>query len=161
MRKHKGFISFSALWNVPTMWAHYANNHKGLCYAFEVSSDSILKMNYVDELRPFNNQALSDQASNEREVDYASRTKSDHWEYGEEWRQYVSLKPEETAIRRAGKNVFLPFPNKLELCEVLIGARSEISSSQVKAALGFESGLVIRTVRASFQEYKIVEQQLA
>ena len=159
--KTQGFISFSASWDVPTMWAHYANNHKGLCYAFELSSVSILKINYVHVLRPFNERALSDQSVNDVEVDYASRTKSAHWEYEDEWRQYVSLSDDEVRVRRNGENVFLPFSNQLRLCEVLIGARSKISSSQVEAALPSADGITIRTMRASFRDYRIVEQQSA
>ena len=31
-----GIICFSASWNDPVQWAHYADGHKGLCMGFDV-----------------------------------------------------------------------------------------------------------------------------
>ena len=53
--KSHGFISFSESWSVPTMWAHYADNHKGICLGFDlpIYRDATKvgdKIVYVDEL---------------------------------------------------------------------------------------------------------------
>ena len=34
LRKENGFLSFTKTYNPPSMWAHYADNHKGCCVHF-------------------------------------------------------------------------------------------------------------------------------
>lgn len=38
LRKEYGFLSFSKTYKSPTMWAHYADNHKGCCVHFRFPS---------------------------------------------------------------------------------------------------------------------------
>ena len=142
------------------MWAHYANSHRGLCYGFEVASKSLVKIDYVDELKEFDTRALSDDGFSKKEAAYASRTKSAHWRYEREWRCYVSLTSEETRRKEQGNNLlFLDFCNELELKEVIIGARSKISSTEIRGALGESEAIKVLTARASFQEFKMVQQK--
>jgi hypothetical protein len=183
VRKHsktQGFISFTKCWSVPTMWAHYASNHKGLCFGFDVSSPELHKISYAVKLRRFDERALTVQAVNTSTVEYASKTKSAHWKYEEEWRTYVSLSEDERARKHDAQQkhdtqesglfpplFFLPFGPELKLKEVIIGVRSEITPAQIEESLeGYEASpegckVEVVTARPSFRDFKIVRQQRA
>lgn len=38
---------FSASWHNPVQWAHYADNHKGLCLGFDVPESKAAPVEYV------------------------------------------------------------------------------------------------------------------
>lgn len=46
-----GFISFSDNWKSPLMWAHYANNHTGVCLGIDVKYEELEKITYHLSLR--------------------------------------------------------------------------------------------------------------
>jgi hypothetical protein len=157
--KGQGFISFTSSWAVPTMWAHYAQNHTGLCYGFKMSGKSLIKIGYEENLKIFNEAAISEPTANLQEVTYASKTKSSHWTYEDEWRQYISLSRDEIAARANKQRTFQAFGDDLVLKEVIIGHRSEITSEQVRAELQSAESIDIYSARPSFQEFKMVKQQ--
>ena len=160
----QGFLCFSHSWQNPAMWGHYAENHKGVCYGFDVepqNSDALLKIRYVDKLKPFNRAATESQSALNAELAFANCTKSKIWEYEREWRVYCSLSPEEVTAKAQGKkHLFVPFDTSLVLKEVIIGAKSTISSSEIESSLTFDDNVRISTARPSFRSYKIVEQKL-
>ncbi|AUQ99553.1 DUF2971 domain-containing protein [Phaeobacter inhibens] len=159
----QGFLCFSHSWQSPAMWGHYAQNHKGVCYGFDVepeNPDALLKVRYIDKLKPFNRIAISDRSALNAELAFANCTKSDIWEYEREWRVYCSLNTEEVATKaRGGERFFVSFGESLKLKEVIIGAKSSISSDEIRSALRSDDIVRIITARASFREYKIVEQK--
>lgn len=119
--KNHGFISFAENWEAPTMWGHYADKHKGVCYGFDVPREMLCKINYMCKLRPFDKEALCNETILKREMDYACETKSVHWKYEKEWRQYISLDAEEIKEKASGKELFfVGFSEKLILREVII-----------------------------------------
>lgn len=142
------------------MWAHYANDHKGLCYGFDVNSDHIVKINYVKNLRAFDEKILKDDEINKREVDYASKTKSEHWRYEKEYRHYVSLDENEIEAKKQGtRKLFLEFSDSLVLKEMIIGAKSSIKSLEIEKCLSSKGDVIVSTARPSFREFKMVKQQ--
>ncbi|WP_084667993.1 DUF2971 domain-containing protein [Nioella nitratireducens] len=159
----QGFVSFSSDWKSPAMWGHYAEYHKGVCYGFDVNpkkSDALVEIQYVTDLRLFRNLKLDDERVHEEELEYAQKTKSDIWAYEKEWRVYVSLSKEEIYSKSIGQSLFfVPFGPDLTLKEVIIGANSIISSNKVKDALQ-DCEVEIKTARASFRKYAVVEQML-
>ncbi|WP_375697730.1 DUF2971 domain-containing protein [Pseudophaeobacter sp. TrK17] len=162
--KQQGFVCFSHDWRCPAMWGHYSENHYGVCYGFDVEpqkSEALLKIRYVNKLKPFNRTALRNQLALNAELEFAKSTKSTVWGYEREWRVYCSLTQDEIASKENGeKDFFLPFGDELQLKEVIIGAKSRVSSSDIKSTLNTNDDVVVRTARASFREYKIVEQNL-
>ncbi|WP_281932485.1 DUF2971 domain-containing protein [Roseibium album] len=156
-----GFISFSHHWSSPTMWGHYAADHSGVCCGFDIPEPYIKQIQYVPELRPFNSLALTDEEVFDSEAEYARSTKSSHWEYESEWRLPAKLTEQEIKDKLQGKSerFFVPFGGNLRLREVIIGARSDTTSEQIRSALSSEDNVVIKTARPSFRAYKIVEQR--
>ena len=140
------------------MWGHYAQNHKGVCFGFDLLGD-LTEMEYVEKFIQFSEKySLSTGIS--KAISYAQRTKSKHWEYENEWRAFIKLTEEETELKARGANLFFcPFGEELRLKEIIIGQNSQLTSEQFRSALGDYEGVEIKTARASFRDFKIVEQK--
>lgn len=157
--KEAGSISFSRTWDVPTMWGHYAQNHKGVCYGFDVSCE-VTKIDYEENFRKIDPKARSCKKARSAEIQYAQRTKSKHWKYEKEHRVFVTLSEEEKIQKSLGKPLFfVNFQEELRLREVIIGANSELESNKFESALSDYDGVEVKTARASFRNFKIVEQK--
>ncbi len=163
----QGFISFSAHWRHPTTWAHYAQNHEGLCLGFDVrttipAGKLVQQMKYEPSLRNLDFRVINDEIYNQEALEYAKKTKSVHWEYEDEWRVWASLDEDERRRKCSGetKVFFLPFSPNLSLKEVIFGHRTCLSTAKdVRSAL---EGLDVRfkTARPSFREFAMVKQEL-
>lgn len=73
---------FSTKQNSPIMFAHYADNHKGVCLEYEVDSKDFFKVNYTEDypkLELFN--PMPDSV-----IKYRLLTKHKDWEYESEYR---------------------------------------------------------------------------
>lgn len=159
--KTHGFISFSEHWSSPAMWGHYAENHRGICCGFEVDENTITKINYVPELRPFNEAAISDVNVLECELDYALQTKSSIWNYEDVWRMHIKL-DEQEALAKESKTqevFFEKFSDSLKLEKIVIGVKSDLTSDYIKSVLVPSDNIEIITARPSFREYAMVPQQ--
>lgn len=160
LSKSCGFISFSSNWHSPTMWAHYANNHLGLCYGFEIDESGLDRVGYVEHLQKIHRADLKCTQRLKNLTGYAKCTKSLHWAYEQEWRMYVKLEPADVHNKAKGQRLFFTdFSKKLRLKEVIIGCESKISSQQIKKALSDYEDVVVKTARPAFESFKIVEQQ--
>ncbi|WP_417713072.1 DUF2971 domain-containing protein [Pseudophaeobacter arcticus] len=156
----QGFISFSKNFSSPAMWGHYADNHKGVAYGFDVlpsQKNKLVKIIYKPELKKFENRDLTCEETQQREIKYASQTKSSHWSYEDEWRIYCSLGDVEKYQKSIGRELFyLPFGSEIVLREVIIGAESDLSTSQVKAALREGHSVDVRKANLSKEKYEII-----
>lgn len=94
------------------MWAHYANSHKGVCIEFDKSHKFFnQKKSEKDSLRHL----AQVQYQNERPSLYLSEynefdvflTKSNHWEYEEEYRMLMPLKDADKKIDSAFEDIYL------------------------------------------------------
>lgn len=78
----------------PLMWAHYANNHKGICIQYDLSDRTIFSHNdenhllKICDVRYRNHKMLSDFIT----IDNALLAKSDCWEYEHESRLMFYVK---------------------------------------------------------------------
>ena len=123
VRASIGSISFSANYNNLLMWAHYADNHRGLCVEYDYNSEffhgryscgSYEKVGKIHKV----------EYSKERPVyithdELVSRTdywfhKSWEWRYEEEYR---ILLPIDEADKRSGFGDDCEDPEKVEVCE--------------------------------------------
>lgn len=164
----QGFISFSKTWAVPTMWAHYADNHKGICLGFDVRAcredgePYSVKMKYRKQLTSMDDRVLKDRVYNRKVLEIAKTTKSEHWMYEDEWRCWASLSDEERKQKRADPDrmFFNPFDEKLVLKEVIFGAKSRLSTCRVQKILSPLDDVEFSTARPSFRAFKMVRQRL-
>jgi hypothetical protein len=87
-----GWMCFSSAWTNPVIWAHYADQHRGLCLGFDVPGKFCQKIAYVEKRKPFPPDLL---ALNEPEklevIQEMLFTKCEDWRYEEEIRVTVKL----------------------------------------------------------------------
>ena len=159
--RSQGFVSFSETWSVPTMWAHYASNHAGICLGFDVPACLAEKINYVGQLRPLDQRVLTDKEYNREMVNFAKSTKSNHWAYEQEWRCWFSLNDQERRAKSQNSDelFFADFCNDLILREVIFGCRSKLSTTQIKPHVRPSDNVKFSTVRPSFRNFEMVEQK--
>ena len=143
-----GLHCFSKTWRNPVQWAHYSNNHKGLCLGFDVPDHLLEKVKYVPDRLDHNGEL------NEELVLKLLRTKFEHWEYEKEHRWFVELgKPEDDLY-------FTNFSDNLSLKQVIVGENSAVTRSQLSEVLqGIENDVQSFKARAGFQNYEMVENQ--
>jgi hypothetical protein len=84
--KNYGVSCFSELNNNMLMWAHYANNHHGLCLGFDVGDNpedlGYYKVNYLNEYPEID----FEQVYHKDGLLKILWSKSKDWEYEKEWR---------------------------------------------------------------------------
>lgn len=97
LEKNWSIASFSETWELPTMWAHYADNYSGICFVYDFAklTKKIEMFMEVMDRRPERNVRPHVRLS---KVEYfeqlipssnpfnAARYKTDHWSYEREWR---------------------------------------------------------------------------
>jgi hypothetical protein len=129
--KDTGMLCFSADWKSPVTWAHYSDKHKGLCLGFEIpdltkdpTSDTG-HVAYVPKLSTCPSlENLENMPDVERYKNFVRKvlfTKFQHWEYEKEVRVWCPLANEESGLH------FVPFSKDLQLTEVIIGQKSQVS----------------------------------
>ncbi|MGB0903022.1 MAG: DUF2971 domain-containing protein [Planktomarina sp.] len=160
--KKYGFISFSESWESPTMWAHYTNNHRGVCYGFDVDvmcnvtdpqQTYFSKITYTDTMLNY------DVSRPEEMGDWANTTKFKHWEYEKEWRVMIGLNDIQIERRKERRLVFKPFAPGVKLHKVIIGRNSSLSSHEIRqATTHYGPDIQVLTARPAFTSFKMVEQ---
>jgi hypothetical protein len=145
--KTKGLLCFSENKYDPVQWAHYGDNHRGLCLGFEIPEKSLKKVKYVSSRLA--KTTLEDPEKQEKIL----TTKFKHWEYERERRVIVSLGD----IRSLNGLAFQKFSPDLVLKEIYIGCRSRLSFSDIQNS--YESGerkILVKHTRPAFKDFRIV-----
>jgi hypothetical protein len=148
LTKEKGLLCFSSDKYNPVQWAHYSDNHKGLCLGFEIPNSYVEKVSYVANRL---NKSILNAPEKQKKL---LTTKFNHWSYEQEYRMLLELinYPEESPNLR-----FKHFDELLTLKEVYIGCRSELKFEDIKNAFQSTSGsVVVKHTRPAFKDFKIV-----
>lgn len=154
MDKSYGLLCFCQSWKNPVMWAHYAENHLGLCYGFDVDIENLIKVRYVKQRIHPNATEDSILSLIEKEgVENLIATKFEHWCYEEEYRMLMKL-PSENCEK---KHFFEGFSESLKLREVIVGCKSEIAVRDVQRLVDNESVEVFKS-RPAFRKFEICRQ---
>ncbi len=148
----KGLICFCSNWNNPLMWAHYCNNHAGVCFGFEVESAIAFPVKYISRRPKVDFRALS---TDERlkAIEGFSFMKFAHWSYESEYRVFLST----DECREKDGMHFYPFGNQLMLNELIIGIRSKHTSPALREQVDKEVRII--TARPAMRSFKIVTQE--
>lgn len=91
----------------------------------------------------------------EKEAIRWSTTKFAHWSYEEEVRVFLALKEK-------GDSDFYwcPFNEKIQLREVIVGPKSDITRAEVVSALDDQlQNISLIKTRLAFQSYRVVQQR--
>ena len=152
-----GLVCFSKNWQNPVQWSHYADKHQGLCLGLEVSDHLLHAVTYSRNRPRFDSSLVAgeDKAAL-KFMETALNTKFSHWRYEQEMRVVVQLDQSEVS-----KNLsFRDFSKDMYLAEVIVGANSAVSRSELTQALG-DIGRDVRCKKArlAFRTFRVVEQK--
>ncbi len=146
-----GVCCFSEMADIPLMWAHYANSHKGICLEFANDQpcfirDNIIPVNYYSEYPEF---VIQDENSNNLYMFLMQliASKSYDWDYEYEWR----------AITEQGGNTLYEF-DKSNLIGVVFGINTEESTSNKIRSIIEKSGypnVVFKKAFLSEKKYQL------
>ena len=154
MDNSNGLICFCRSWRNPVMWAHYAKNHTGVCYGFDVDPKTFIDVRYVSE-RLYPNLTPENfllHVGEDQMVDLFA-TKFIHWSYEEEVRLLIEFSDR---VER-DHLIFHDFSNSMQLREVIVGPKSHIKVSEVEAAVADKSVKIFKA-RLAFQRFEVVRQ---
>lgn len=151
-----GLICLSRSYKNPVQWAHYAEQHQGVCLGFDVQASLCSTVEYVQErlsLHAFVGQGEMDM---QRLLMALWKTKFSHWSYEEEVRLMLML----DKFSSEGEFHFHPMDERLKLRQVIVGCESKFSRAQVYEALGGDcDGVEVFKVRPAFKTFKIVRNR--
>jgi len=154
MAQKWGVLCFSEEKTDVLQWAHYADRHKGICLGFNVSGSQgkFGRVQYVTERFPF---------PEKPDVAFSWKvlsTKSKVWEYEREWRVFLELK-DGIWNEGAGRVLyFADFGPELVLQEVILGASSKTSISDVLQAMhGYAETVRVSRMCLSCDKFELQE----
>jgi hypothetical protein len=84
-------------------------------------------------------------------------TKFDAWSYEQEQRSFCSLSEPDPVTNL----YFVGFGQELQLREVIVGERSDVTRTKLAAVLGSLSGVRSFKTRPAFRDFRVVENKLA
>ncbi len=146
----KGLICFSENKYDPVQWAHYGENHKGICLGFEIPETNLKPVKYVSSRLA--KSVLSDENKQERIL----TTKFKHWDYEQERRLIIDL--EKNTLN--DEIVFEDFSANLELKEVYIGCKSKLTYDDIRNSFKTVKGkVIVKHTRPAFKDFRIVWDQ--
>jgi hypothetical protein len=155
LNDYMGLVCFSAKWNNPVQWGHYADRHRGLCLGFEVSAGAH-RVTYVAERLRARLSALKSEGSGaEACVTEILTTKFEHWSYEDEYRLFPLLQDQDPSGHH-----FLEFDDNVALQQVIVGHRSAISRDDIGQALGpLARQVTIYKARLAFRSFDVERQK--
>ena len=158
MANKAGLISFCRTWQHPLLWAHYADNHKGIALGFKVLKEELfVPVKYVDQrktLKALGINGLAD-LTEEQMLEIVS-IKYSAWSYETEVRCFCRMEDRDPI----SGTYFRDFSPALQLTEVLIGFRATVTRSALRQILSIDSAKVSsKKVRSSFHSFEMVENK--
>jgi hypothetical protein len=154
--KH-GLLCFSLDWHNPVQWSHYAEKHRGLCLGFDIPNERLSKVIYSRKLLAVDTERFFPHG----QLDYETATKLlltkyAHWQYESEVRAFVDLQ----ALDPHKKMYFMQFSDSLRLAQVIVGAESALTRSEIEDALGdLTSTVEAFKARLAFKSFRVVRQR--
>ena len=143
MDKAVGVLSLTERPDYPLMWSHYAGSHSGLVLAFDETHPFFRSPRYGQEddtgsprrvkyalerprFDPLIDMSLIDDLSDEEAMSFFDRmffTKSQAWDYEEEWRMIKGLKQADSVIENPSGNIYLFAIPPACIVSVILGER--------------------------------------
>ena len=148
LSEKNGLLCFSKNWHNPVQWAHYANNHRGLCLGFDISDRLPGQVSYVNSRFHWGTEV------DESFMRQLLFTKFVHWSYEDEYRMYTDLKDHENGLYYAN------FSEDLQIKVIIVGARSPVTRAQLSEALGdLQPKVETFKARPAFRSFRIVRNK--
>lgn len=143
-----GLLCFCRNWHHPILWAHYAENHSGLCLGFDIPDYLPTNVHYVASRLAWPN--VLDEAFVQRLL----LTKFVHWSYEDECRIYTGLDKADNG------HYFADFGDRLTLKQIIVGAQSNLGREELSIVLGdLKNDVEMFKCRAAFRTFRIVRNR--
>lgn len=154
MNANFGVLCFSETATNPVQWAHYGENHRGICLGFDIPDDRLLKVRYVSKRGKVDIQSVaeSDASKKERNILDALCTKYIDWKYEKERRVFVRL--DHKTITQRGF-YFKEFSDDIEIREVIFGIRSQNDNYNLAKIHAELSKVEIFHTQISYTKFRI------
>jgi hypothetical protein len=148
-----GVLCLSESWKSALMWAHYGEKHFGVCLGFEVEDGPHLtKIEYISKRLPSPIDFSKPLGGiNKDMMEKCLNIKHSGWRYEKERRLRVELNDQRDGI------YYSNFSDDMQLCEIIIGARSTLKIEDVAEAVGSQPdhGVKIWTARAAHGSFNM------
>lgn len=118
-----GFICLSRRLGDPVQWAHYADNHRGMCFEFQVPDNYPLKIKYLKSPK-----LIKKNSSWRDELVNGTLCKYRGWAYEREYR--ISIDLESSGSIQEDGLYFAQFTNTFVPSKVYIGLRCELTEEE-------------------------------
>lgn len=157
IHSENGVLCFSRSWSNPVLWSHYADKHRGICLGFDVDDSCVMPVSYETDLTKFKVDAGAAKAIlTQQYMKQMLTTKFRDWAYEDEVRVYVGL-DHSTA---EGGLYFAEFSEKLQLREIILGARCEVPIAKARELASLFSYKVhVVKARLAFTKFSVVENR--
>jgi hypothetical protein len=147
-----GVVCFSRSWSNPVIWAHYADQHRGLCLGFEVPDDLVIPITYANRRDLFPDILNMDEPMLFKTMDRVLYTKFADWRYEDEVRLSVHLDHDTSE----NGLYFVDWGDTLRLAEVIVGMRSSTCRRELERALvGYEHPVQFIKAQASLTSFAV------
>lgn len=144
-----GMLCFSAGWDNPLLWSHYADRHKGICLGFDVRDELVEQVSYVKT------RAAMKHPFTEEKMRRLLFTKYVGWSYEDEWRLWCRLESHEPDNPQL---YFREFDDDLVLREVISGPLCDLTESAIREAIRhYSHNVQIKKSRLAFGAFRVVE----
>lgn len=151
----KGMVCFSETYSNPLMWGHYADNHKGICLAFELNYQSLSKDIKLNKINYQKRRPNYTEIKDSKSLVQTMSSKSMDWSYEKEHRLLLPLK---SAIKLDSGIYLHPFDKILELKQVILGLRSNCTPESIINNLAeYDTKISIIGTSMSKKKYKIIK----
>jgi len=157
MARRYGMVCMSTTWSHPLMWAHYGENHRGLCLGLDADDANLLKVEYVKSRLKLEDFKIADVSQlTEDHMKRLIATKFAAWSYENEYRFFARL---ETPDPTSGLH-FVEYGDGLHLREVIVGMDAPLTRSELDESLGQTRTSVKRfKVRPAFKSFALVRNK--
>lgn len=143
-----GFLCFSKKLGDPVQWAHYAENHNGLCFEFEIPRKYLQKVKYVDS--PI--YVSRNSARWKAQIPNVTLCKYKSWRYEREYRVSLDLRSDE--IQKDNGLLFMPFSKELKLVKTYSGLRCDLT--QEDKGMFLKRGIPLVNMTQNPKSYTLV-----
>jgi hypothetical protein len=160
-------ICFSQSFKSPLMWAHYADNHKGVCLKFEVHEDDCFDIKYSKAMAEFIEKKLKNRSLvsklavfcncglTEKDIFTILTTKFSEWSYEKETRIFIPL----NEIEKLDNGLeYKNFDERLQLKQVILGINNQTNRAKLQDFLerNYQEKVDLYNAEVSPNEFRVV-----
>ena len=154
----EGVICFCADWKDPVLWAHYADNLKGVALGFDIPSSRLKPVHYLTKsMKEQSKGSVKRSESIPELINKLKISKFESWAYENERRLIVTLADAE----QDGGMYFLPFSETLMLKQIFVGVNCPVPKGVFKQLVSrYKHRVYVEQTRFSVRRFGVTVEKL-